>query len=257
MGQDTDGFWGRFGQNRPLRRWDRALQSASTLSASDLVRMTRQMTRLRHRLDDLNAKASDALRQRIDGHDGIDRPDQYDWAERAGPWRTKLNPVGHVDLGSPTKLGAGVTLFHDAAQADLSLRQEKAPGHVTGAAYGLILEVYRFDGSFVSVVQDLPKAALDGLTLNYFFSVHLRVETEQPLEIYARLNVQHGPNTEQIVRQFDVNGDRGTADFDLAYTKINDKRLEKAWIDIILEGPHMNRIALWDMVVLRAPRADV
>jgi hypothetical protein len=45
----------------------------------------------------------------------------------------------------------------------------------------------------------------------------------------------------------------GRAEFDLAYTKINERRIEKAWLDLILEGPEMTRIAIWDVVVMRAP----
>jgi hypothetical protein len=120
-----------------------------------------------------------------------------------------------------------------------------------------VLEVYSFDGSFVSFVHDLPAAALSGLTLNHFIAVDIRAEREQPVEVYARLNVQHGPNVEQMVRQVEFKGDGGRAEFDLAYTKINERRIEKAWLDLILEGPEMTRLALWDMVVMRAPRADV
>ena len=47
------------------------------------------------------------------------------------------------------------------------------------------------------------------------------------------------------------------AEFDLAYSKINERRIEKAWLDLIVEGPEMNRLSIWDMVLLRAPRADV
>ena len=31
----------------------------------------------------------------------------------------------------------------------------------------------------------------------------MRAETESPLEIFGRLNVKHGPNVEQLVREFD------------------------------------------------------
>jgi hypothetical protein len=55
-----------------------------------------------------------------------------------------------------------------------------------------VLEVYRFDGSFVSFVHDLPPEAIAGLTLNHFIAVDIRAEREQPVEVYARLNVQHG-----------------------------------------------------------------
>ena len=51
-------------------------------------------------------------------------------------------------------------------------------------------------------------------------------------------------------------GDMGRADFDLAYTKINERRIEKIWLDVILDRPQMSRIAIWDLVVMRAPRAN-
>jgi hypothetical protein len=80
---------------------------------------------------------------------------------------------------------------------------------------------------------------------------------EQPIEIYARLNIQHGPNTEQIVRQMDIRDDAGLAEFDLAYSNINEKRVEKAWIDVIFDNPAMNQIRLSDLTLTRAPRADL
>ena len=257
MGTERPGFFDRIGRAYPQKRWARAQQAPTSLPTHELATIHREMRAERERLDALSARVQTELIARGTGDDGIDRPDQCDWAERALPWRQKLSPSGHVDIGSPYPVGGGVTLFHDATQSDLSLRQVPAPARIAGAAFGLVLEVYQFDGSFVSLVQDLPDTALSGLTLNHFIAVHLRVAREQPIEIYARLNVQHGPNHEQIVRQFDFRDERGLAEFDLAYTKINEKRLEKAWLDLILEGPEMNRIAIWDMVLLRAPRADM
>jgi hypothetical protein len=83
-----------------------------------------------------------------------------------------------------------------------------APEGYGDARYGLVLEVYRFDGSFVSFVHDLPPEAIAGLTLNHFIAVDIKAEREQPVEVYARLNVQHGPNVEQMVRQVDFHGCR-------------------------------------------------
>ena len=257
MGIERAGFLDRFGLSHTLKRWGRAIQTPATVPTRDLAALHVQMRAARDRIDGLAASAESELLSRVGGPDGIERPDQCDWAERSGPWRQKIKPRGHVRPASPQEIGGGVTLFHDAVQADFSLRQDPVPPGLDGPQFGLVLEVYRFDGSFLSLVQDLPDAALRGLTLNHFIAVHLRVSREQPIEVYARLNVQHGPNHEQIVRQFDFRDDVGRAEFDLAYTKINEKRLEKAWLDLILEGPEMNRLAIWDMVVLRAPRADI
>ena len=233
------------------------MQAPALLSAQDLSGLHAQMRLTRDRIDGLAAQAQMALLQRSNAEEGIDRPDQCDWAERSAPWRQRLTPRGQVRPGSRHQVGGGMTLYHDAAEADLVLRQDPAPPGLHGPLFGLVFEVYRFDGSFLSLVQDLPETALQGLTRNHFVAVHLRMEREHPIEVYARLNVQHGPNQEQLVRQFEFHEDFGRAEFDLAYTKINEKRIEKAWLDLILEGPEMNRLAIHDMVVLRAPRADI
>ncbi|MBY4894150.1 DUF6478 family protein [Rhodobacteraceae bacterium N5(2021)] len=256
MGQEFPGIFGGFGLGQTLKRWQRALRAPEVLSSADLKRINGDIRSMRDRLDTMAAQSRSALLARSAGSDGIDRPDQCDWATRPAPWREEMRPRGMVGLSSPQPLPGGATVFHDANHTEMSLRQETAPHWVQGAQFGLVLEVYRSDGSFVSFVQDLAPEALAGLTRNHFITVNLVADREQPVEIYARLNIQHGPNVEQMVRQVDFEGTKGQAEFDLAYTKINEKRLEKAWLDLILEGPKMTRIALWDMVVLRAPRAD-
>lgn len=256
MGQEFPGIFGGFGLGQTLKRWQRALRSPKDLSAADLKRMSDDIQGMRDRLDTMAAQSRSELLSRRAGSDGIDRPDQCDWAARPAPWHEEMRPHGVVGLTSPHPLPGGAKVFHDANHAEICLRQEPAPHWVEGAQFGLVLEVYRSDGSFVSIVQDLPAEALVGLTRNHFVTMNLVADREQPIEIYARLNIQHGPNVEQIVRQVDFDGGSGRAEFDLAYTKINEKRLERAWLDLILEGPKMTRIALWDMVILRAPRAD-
>ncbi|ABD52981.1 DUF6478 family protein [Jannaschia sp. CCS1] len=256
MGQEFPGIFGGFGLGQTLKRWQRALRAPTDLSSADLKRMNDDIRGMRDRLDVMAAQSRSELLSRRAGSDGIDRPDQCDWADRPAPWCEEMRPHGIVGLNSPQPLTGGAKVFHDATHAEMSLRQDPAPHWVDGAQFGLVLEVYRFDGSFVSFVQDLAPEALVGLTRNHFITVALVADREQPVEIYARLNIQHGPNVEQIVRQLEFDDVNGRAEFDLAYTKINEKRLERAWLDLIVEGPKMTRIALWDMVILRAPRAD-
>jgi hypothetical protein len=82
------------------------------------------------------------------------------------------------------------------------------------------------------------------------------VEMEKPLEIFARLNIKHGPNVEQIVRELPLNEEEVMVEFDLAYSKINEKRVERLWVDLIFEGPEMNQIILRDVTFSRRPRAE-
>ena len=48
-----------------------------------------------------------------------------------------------------------------------------------------------------------------------------------------------------------------SVEFDLAYSKLNEKRIEAAWIDLIFEGPEMNQVVLRDLTFSRSPRAQI
>jgi hypothetical protein len=80
---------------------------------------------------------------------------------------------------------------------------------------------------------------------------------EKPLEIFARLNIKHGPNVEQIVRELPLNEEEVMVEFDLAYSKMNEKRVERLWVDLIFEGPEMNQVILRDVTFSRRPRAEL
>ena len=98
-------------------------------------------------------------------------------------------------------LGNEVTLFHDCAFSELTLRQLRNLREADLAPYGLRLDVFKFDGSFLSLVIDLPEGGVKGLKRTHLLRMDAIVEMEKPLEIFARLNMRHGPNTEQIVRE--------------------------------------------------------
>jgi len=83
------------------------------------------------------------------------------------------------------------------------------------------------------------------------------IEMEKPLEIFVRLNIKHGPNTEQIVRELPLHEDDVMVEFDLAYSNLNEKRIERAWVDLIFENPEMSQLVLRDLTFCRHPRADL
>lgn len=237
------------------KRWAAVARSAGSLPEADLLALRRAAARLRNSLDQFAVASSAAMMP--DGQAEILRPDQCDWAWRPDPWCVPRRPAGVTEVPSPHTLSDAVTLFHDCARSEITLRQVRNDHPDIPSAYGTLLDVYRFDGSFLSLVLSLPDSAIAGLTRNHYYSLRARVIRENPIEIYARLNVQHGPNTEQMVRQLDLNDGVGLAEFDLAYGSINEKRVEKAWIDVIFESPSMNQVQILDLTVTRAPRADM
>ena len=68
---------------------------------------------------------------------------------------------------------------------------------------------------------------------------------------------QLGIKRANFVALMDCLETRGLAEFDLAYSNINEKRVEKIWIDLIFDNPGMNQVLLRDLTLTRAPRADI
>jgi len=228
--------------------------------SADLMRLRRIRTRarqLRRRMDRVLHVADARLTLPLIGTNAIQKPLHSDWAYRPELWRGPLNPPGMAAIQSKAKIGDEVTVFHDCQISELTVRQIRNTREEDLAPFGLRLDVFRFDGSFLSLAIELPDSAVDGLLRRHLLRLALVVEMEQPLEIFARLNIKHGPNTEQLVRELPLGDDNAAVEFDLAYSNLNEKRVERAWIDLIFEGPEMNQIVLRDVTLSRRPRAEV
>lgn len=242
---------------RVLRSWRRAARKAETTNLSVLRQQRNLARQLRTHLDRLIHVADGRLALPRIGSTSFPRPHGTDWAWRPELWRGPLATPGVSSAPTKTKLGDEVTLFHDCEFSELTLRQLRNLREEDLAPYGLRMDVFRFDGSFLSLVIDLPRDVTDGLTRAHLIRVDAIVETEKPLEIFARLNIRHGPNTEQIVRELPLNDSDIMVEFDLAYSRLNEKRIERVWLDLIFEGPDMNQIVIRDLTFCRFPRAAI
>ncbi|WP_108484543.1 DUF6478 family protein [Oceaniglobus ichthyenteri] len=242
---------------RILRRWSRLGNQAAALSLGDLRLLRDKAAALRRRLDRILHAADGRLALPHIGSTAIQKPLGCDWAYRPEPWRGPLPKPGAVAVESRTQIGREATIFHDCQVSELTYRQVRNLREADLAPFGLRLDVFRFDGSFLSLVIDLPQSSVEGLEKRHIVRLDTIVEIEKPLEIFARLNVRHGPNTEQIVRELPLAGDELSVEFDLAYTRLNEKRADKMWIDLIFEGPQMNQITLRDVTLTRRPRAEL
>lgn len=239
-----------------LRVWNRA---ASRAESADLPKLRSQRTRarlLRYHLNRLIHIADNRLALPMIGADAIQKPYDADWAWRPEVFRGSLSVPGIASVQNKTTMGEQVTMFHDCTVSELTLRQLRNTREADLAPYGLRMDVFRFDGSFLSLAIDLPDQAITGLGRRHLIRLETIVEMEKPLEIFARLNVRHGPNTEQLVRELPLNEQNVMVEFDLGYTRLNEKRVEKAWIDLIFEGPEMNQVTIRDLTLSRRPRAE-
>ena len=250
-------FFETLNQRRAVKRWRTEADLASSRNLAALRRVLNQAWSLRRHLDRVIFTAETRLALPMVGGNVIRRQMGTDWAWRPDLWLGPISTKGYAAIATKTALCHGTTLFHDCKRSELTARQIRNTREADIAPFGFRLDVFRFDGSFLSLVLDLPPEAAANLRQRHIMRVDMIVEMEKPLEIFARLNIKHGPNVEQIVREMPLNAQEVMVEFDLGYSKMNEKRVEKLWIDLIFEGPEMNQIILRDVTLTRRPRAEL
>jgi hypothetical protein len=242
---------------RSLSRWGRLANAAPAMPLEALKEYRAVARGLKRQIDRLLHQADHRLALPAIGSKAIRTPLGTDWSWRPDLWSGPIPLPGHVAVPVKLQLCEGATVFHDCKQSELTVRQIRNVRETDLASFGLRMDVFRFDGSYLSLVIDLPPDSIQGLSLRHVIRLACLVEMEKPLEIFARINVKHGPNVEQIVRELPVQDGEVVAEFDLSYTNLVEKRAERIWIDLIFEGPEMNQVILRDVTVARRPRAEL
>lgn len=235
---------------RALNRWSRIADAAPRLDPFSLRALRGQARILRSSLDKVIALADQGI---VWDHPRLAPDGPVDWAWRPGIWEEAQPSPTLVSPDTGAQLGYDLKLFHDCARSELTLRQQIIAPRPPMVA----LDVYGFDGSFLSLVVDLPADRIAGLGRHHIIGVAMQARSEREIRVTARLNVQNGPNTEQMVAEMEQNGDTMALEFDLAYSDINDRRVESVWIDLIFDRPAMNRIEIDDLLVTRRVRAEI
>lgn len=239
------------------RFWRKAAKQATRARLSILRGQRNRAVQLRRHLDRLIHIADGRLALPMIGSSFFPKPHGTDWSWRPELWRGPLPVPGLSSVPTKSMLGSEVTLFHDCNHSELTLRQMRNLREADLAPFGVRMDVFNFDGSFLSLVVNLPDAVANGMTRAHLIRINTIVETEKPLEIFARLNIKHGPNTEQIVRELPLSQSDVMVEFDLAYSPLNEKRIEKVWLDLIFEAPDMNQVILRDLTFARHLRAAI
>ena len=243
-------------QKRSLQRWNQAADLAASTDLAALRSLRGQARALRRNLDRVIHQAEFRLALPVIGSNAIRKQMGTDWAWRPDLWKGTIPVPGMSSVAGKAPVCDGATIFHDCRRSELTVRQVRNSRASDIAPFGIRMDVFRFDGSFLSLVLDLPEDASRGLKLKHMIRLDVIVEMEKPLEIFARLNIKHGPNVEQVVRELPLTDESVSVEFDLAYSKFNEKRVERMWVDLIFEGPEMNQIILRDVTFSRRPRAE-
>ncbi len=242
---------------RALARWSTAARQAESADLTELRQQRHWARQLKGRLDHLIHVADGRLALPRIGSNAFNRPGGTLWSWRPQLWRGPISPRGIVAASNKTPLGDEVTLYHDCEISELTMRQIRNTREEDLAPFALRMDVFRFDGSFLSLVLDFPPDAVMGMQRRHLIRLAATIEAEKNVEVFGRLNIKHGPNTEQVVLEIPVNQKESVVEFDLAYLELNEKRIEKIWLDLIFEGPEMNQITMRDLTFCRYPRAEL
>ncbi len=253
MGKVLDGYINK----KILARWRRFGAKVESTPLSILRKQRDDARQLRQRLDHLIQRADGRLVRPLVGSTQISKPIGTDWSWRPDAWREPLSAPGLAPAPRKAGLDGQVTLFHNCDLAQIGMRQMRNQRDQDLAPFGLAIEVFEFAGSFLSLAIELPAEGTHGLTRQHLMRIEAQIETERPTGVFARLNVQHGPNTEQVLRGLECSDRGSVVDFDLAHLNLNEKRIEKLWLDLILDDPAMNRVFIRDLTFCRHHRADL
>ncbi len=242
---------------RNLRWWDRQSKQAETINLYDLRELRAKARQVRNRANKVNHIASARLTLPVIGSKAIKKPQGTEWSHRPEAWAGPVSPTGMSSVVNKARIGTELALFHDCTTSEMTLRQVRNDREEDLAPFGIQLDVFNFDGSFLSLAVEMPQEAVAGLKKEHIIRLALIVDSERPQEMFARLNLRHGPNTEQIVRELDLSTREFYVEFDLFYTNFKEARAESLWLDLIFESPSMNQITIRDVSVIRRRRANI
>ena len=240
---------------RVERRWSQAGVDAPDLDPFELRALRAEARGLRRQVDRVIHAADARLALPLVQSEPPELPLGTDWTWRPKAWHGPLPQPGQVVEGQATQVSEELSLYHDCPLGEISLRQVPNLGE-GWAPFGLAVEVFGFNGSFLSLSVNFPALAVADLSLRHLLRLETAIEADRPLRAYARLNVKHGDAVAQMTS--DLAAGRGkSTEFDLAYGDIGAGRIERVWLDLIFTDAAESRILLRDVVLSRHPRAEL
>ena len=225
------------------------------MAVLELVQLRSAALDLRNMLDRVTRRADSQILRRKFKRSGFQKPADANWAWRPELWSSAIASTGVASARSETPLGQEVRLFHDCKMANLTIKQFRNLRHIDLAPFGCMLEVFQFNGSYLSLAITLPQEATIGFKAENVVELEAIIESERLLKILARLNIKHGPNVGQIIREFSNDDKVSSVGFDLGYLMLHESRIQEIWLDFIFEEPEMNLIKIRDLTFYRRPRS--
>lgn len=170
-------------------------------------------------------------------------------------WQLETDTPEMPELADRDRVGDGAYLFHDSPSAKIGASQIPQD---EGAPFALRLDLAGYEGSFLSLALDLPAQFSAEIQPTDVVRIAVDRSSVTPVTLYLRLNLQSGPNTEQILRSLPGEAGPGWIEFDLAYVpELADRSFDKLWVDVMFDSGADNRITLHDLTVAHRRRTEM
>ncbi|WP_375255529.1 DUF6478 family protein [Yoonia sp.] len=248
---------GRFLHRRALARWKNAARNIDRRDLAALEVESRMANQIMRDARKFKLAADDRLNSPPINSETFPRPPGTDWAWRPEVWRAPFPGGGIAPAMPKDRITNEVVIFHDCKTAEVCLRQSRNMREIDLSPYSFDIEIFHFDGSYLSLVIEIPTESCEGLRKRHLIRLAAIIEKERPTKIYARLNIKHGPNTEQVLLTLPDTHEETMVEFDLAYSHLNERRAERMWLDLMIEEPAMNKIRIRDLTLSRYPRSEI
>ena len=256
MARTGTSYLNKLADQNAMRRWSRTARAADDMPLETLKAIQGRAKNLRKHVTRVIATAEERLTRPKSNVSSLKEMLNADWAWRPDIWRGRADMRGAASVGSGDYFGGSIKVFHDCPLSENALRQVPNTGQADLAPFGLRMDVMGFEGSFMSLVVDIPDDGLAGLTRQNLIRLMVDVDAESPAPAYARLNIKNGPNTAQMVQNMSE-GSGNEAEFDLGYLDFNEAQVENAWVELIFNDVRFNQVIVRDFVLCRRQRAEL
>jgi hypothetical protein len=152
-------------------------------------------------------------------------------------WAGKKSAVLGARFDNPksgTRIGRGLDLYHDAANAEFAC--------VVGADGSIVLTVYQFDGGYTSLVHSLPRSQLARCRSGRVLRLRFDAFSTRPLTVFFRLNAATSEATQTRHEMVVIRDGERMIEFELEGLGLDLQALQSVWMDVIFSEPQMAEI---------------
>lgn len=177
--------WGGVAAGRTRRNWAALADKVASADLGEVRALRGRARALKREVDRVLHVADDRLALPHQAAPKVGVPIHADWSWRPPLWSGPVFPAGAAAIAKRHDFGAEASLYHDCPRSEITARQVRNRHANDPAPYGVSIDVFRFEGSFLSLVLNLPADALSGLGKRHILGVTATLETERDLEIFA------------------------------------------------------------------------